>query len=218
MTLTKQLWDAGAVYYDAILVHPFLTELTAGTLPRELFRDYVVQDNLYLRDYARALSALAARAPDAATTSLLATHAAGSVAAEQALHAELLQELPASDPAGVLPGPTTTAYTSFLLASTHGGSFAEGLAAVLPCYWIYEEVGTALVAASSPDPVYSRWIAAYGGVEFAAMVRSVLEVAEGVLEHAGDDLRQRMAASYATAARYEWMFWDAAYRGERWPL
>lgn len=216
--LTTQLWAGCEGVFGAILDHPFLAGLATGELDRERFAHYVVQDAHYLRRYARALSTLAGRAPDEATTAMFAAHAANAIAVEQALHEGFLAELGLAADRLPGPAPTTVAYTSYLLAVTQGGSFAEGVAAVLPCYWIYWEVGKALLARSSPDPLYARWIATYGGEEFAAVVRPVLDLTDRL----GDDVsaleRARMAEHYATASRYEWMFWDAAHRMEVWPL
>jgi thiaminase/transcriptional activator TenA len=114
--------------------------------------------------------------------------------------------------------PTTLAYTSYLLRACHQGSFAEGLAAVLPCYWIYAEVGSALLARSSPDPLYARWIATYGGEEFARIVANVLAVVDRVGETASPAERADMRDHALATSRYEWMFWDAAWRREAWPV
>ncbi len=168
MGFSDELRESVADVYAAIRVHPFLTGLTDGTLPHAAFGHFVVQDRHYLRGYARALAVLAARAPTEDDTTLFAQHAAGAIAAEQEMHAALSDAL-ALDP-DAPTAPTTLAYTSYLLATCHGGSFAEGLGAVLPCYWIYASVGEALLAESSPDPLYARWIAMYGGEEFRAVV------------------------------------------------
>jgi len=61
--LTEELWSAITGSYDAIIVHPFITRLADGSLPQESFAFYVLQDALYLQDYARALAAVASRAP-----------------------------------------------------------------------------------------------------------------------------------------------------------
>lgn len=216
---TAVLWETITPVYQQILAHPFLAGLSSGDLGREEFAGYVVQDAHYLSSYARALALLGARAPDRAATAMFATHAAGAVAVEEELHAGLLRDLGLTDRVASEPaGPTTAAYTSYLLATAHGGSFAEGLFAVLPCYWIYWEVGKDLVLRSSPDPLYARWIDTYAGEEFAGIVAAVLELAERVgpalppAEHAA------VARHFLTAARYEWMFWDAAWRREIWPV
>jgi thiaminase/transcriptional activator TenA len=155
------LWSDVADVYAAILRHPFVTGLTDGTLPREAFRHYVVQDAHYLRGYARALALCGARATQPRDTVMFAAHASGAIAAEQGLHAGLLEELGLTAEAAAREpvAPTTRGYVSYLLATAHGGSFAEAVAAVLPCYWIYARVGEELLARSSPDPLYARWIA-----------------------------------------------------------
>src|SRR5581483_10324093 len=138
---TDELWQGSADIYAAILRHPFLAGLTDGSLPQDAFVFYVIQDALYLRDYAKALAAVAARAPDTTGTEMFARHAADVISVERTLHDSLLGDL-GIDPASVdkaEAAPTTLAYTSYLLATASGGSYAEGTGAVLPCYWIYWE-------------------------------------------------------------------------------
>ena len=99
----------------------------------------------------------------------------------------------------------------------YAGSFAEALAAVLPCYWIYAEVGAHLLERGSPDPLYQRWIDTYGE-EFAAVVQAVRELPTRVGAGLGDAELARVFERFAYTSRYEWMFWDAAWRQERWPV
>ncbi len=219
-TWTARLWRAAEPIYAAILQHPFLAALTDGTLPESSFAYYLAQDAHYLRDYARALAVVGAKAPTHADAAMFGRHAAETAEVELALHATLLPEL-GIDPAeldAIASSPTTTAYTSYLLASVSGGSFAEGLAAVLPCYWIYQRVGEALLQRGSPDARYQRWIDTYAGDAFAETVAQVLAVADrcGLEIGAADD--RRAQRHFAATARYEWMFWDAAWREESWPL
>jgi len=215
---SDELWTAGAGIYDRVRAHPFLTGLSDVTLPHPAVRHFVVQAAHYLRGYARALAVLAARAPTEADTVMFTQHAAGAIAAEQDMHAELADALGTSSDGDEPVAPTTTAYTSYLLATCHGGSFAEGLGAVLPCYWIYARVGEALLAGSAPDPLYARATAMYGGAEFQAVVDAVLAVTDRIGPTLGDAERERVLAHYVTTCRYEWMFWDAAWRQETWPV
>ena len=215
-----QLWCDIAPTFAAILRHPFLAGLTDGSLDAAIFAQYVGQDVHYLRAYARALALVAAKAPTLADTALFARHAAEVFDVELALHAVLLPELglAAGDVDAAPVTPATQAYTSYLLATCYGGSFADGLAAVLPCYWIYAEVGVDLARRGSADRRYQRWIDSYGGDEFAATVSQVLELADriGPTLTAADEAVAR--AHFATTARYEWMFFDAAYRRDQWPV
>jgi thiaminase/transcriptional activator TenA len=217
---TTRLWDAAEPIYAAILDHPFLTGLTEGSLPAPAFAYYVAQDAHYLRDYARALAVVGAKAPTHAIAGMFGRHAAGTVDVELALHGALLPDL-GIDPASldrIAVSPTTTAYTSYLLATAYGGSFADGLAAVLPCYWIYQRVGEALVRQGSPDARYQRWIDTYAGDEFAATVAEVLDVADAAGRTIGVEDEERARRHYVATSRFEWMFWDAAWRQEQWPL
>ncbi|MDH6127589.1 thiaminase II [Kitasatospora sp. GP82] len=218
--LTEELWAAIEPIYTEILAHPFIAGLTDGTLPRDAFRHFVIQDSHYLRDYARALAVCAAKAPDEEDVRAFADDAIGALAAEQGMHAEFLNAFgeTAAEAAAEPVLPTTRAYTSYLLATVYSGSFAEALAAVLPCYWIYARVGEQLLAKSSPQPLYAKWIATYGDEAFQSVVRRVLALTDRLGEEISLAERRRMAEHFTTTSRYEWMFWDAAWRGETWPV
>lgn len=217
---SQRLWHDIEPIYAAILGHPFIEGLVDGTLDDAVFAHYVAQDVHYLRDYARALAVVGAKAPTLADTAMFARHAAEVLDVELALHDTLLPEL-GIDPATIADvpvAPTTRAYTSYLLATVYGGGFAEGLAAILPCYWIYARVGADLSARGSVHPRYQRWIDSYGGEEFAATVAEVLALTDrvGATLTAGDQSTAR--DHFVTTSRYEWMFWDAAHRREAWPV
>jgi thiaminase/transcriptional activator TenA len=218
VSLTDELWQGIADLYQAILAHPFLTGLTDGSLPPDAFAFYVVQDALYLRRYSEALAEVGRRAPSAAEAKMFARHAAEAVEVEHALHGSLLSDL-GVDPATVAsPAPTNLAYTSYLLAAVCTGSYAEGVAAVLPCYWIYWEVGRELLRRGSPDPRYQRWIDTYGGEAFGGVVREVLTVTDKLGPALTAPERDLVHRHFRVTSRYEWMFWDMGYRRETWPV
>ncbi len=220
MSFTRELWAAMTPIYDAILRHPFLAGLTAGTLPREAFRFYAVQDALYLREFARALSLAAARAPEDDWIVMFNEHAAGALKVERSLHEGFFKEfgLTPADVAATPLAPTNVAYTSYLLAVAYGSPYHEALAALLPCYWIYWEVGKRLERAGSPDPLYARWIATYASEEFGDVVRAVLAATEAIAARLVPAQREAMRRHVVTTSRYEWMFWDMGWRQEAWPV
>jgi thiaminase (transcriptional activator TenA) len=219
-SFSAQLWESIGDIYGAILAHPFITGLTDGTLPAESFAFFVVQDALYLRDYARALAVVGSRAPNPQALRMFAGHAAEAVAAELELHATLLADLGISTEAAkrAEPAPTNLAYTSYLLATVRGGSYAAGVGAVLPCYWIYWEIGKELRRHGSPDPRYQRWIDAYGAADYGEVVSAVIAEADVVAQSLSADERALMRRHFRTTSRYEWMFWDMGYRRESWPV
>jgi len=220
MSTTGALWRAIEPIYTAILAHPFLRGLTDGSLPPETFRFYAVQDALYLRDFARALSLAAAHAPREEWIIMLNEHAAGALTVERTLHESFFADWGLSPEAvAATPlAPTNLAYTTYLLAVAHGRPFHEAIAALLPCYWIYWEVGKTLERAGSRDPLYARWIGTYASEEFGAVVRAVLACTDTLAAGLGDDDRAAMHRHFVTTSRYEWMFWDMGWRREAWPV
>jgi thiaminase/transcriptional activator TenA len=217
---TTTLWRAIEPTYATILAHPFLRGLTDGSLPREAFRFYAVQDALYLRDFARALALAAARAPREDWIIMFTEHAAGALKVEKTLHESFFKDFGLSPEAvSATPlAPTNLAYTSYLLATAHGGPFHEAVAALLPCYWIYWEVGKNLERAGSRDPLYARWIGTYASEEFGTVVRDVLACTDRLAEGLRDHERETMRRHFVTTSRYEWMFWDMGWRQEAWPV
>jgi thiaminase/transcriptional activator TenA len=218
--LTEELWAAIEGIYAEILDHPFLTGLTDGSLPQEAFRFYVVQDARYLREFARALAITAARAPTENDILMFSRHAASALEVERALHGSFFHDFGFSDEeAAATPlAPTTLAYTSYLLSVAYAGSFPEALGALLPCYWIYSQVGKTLVKQGSANPLYQRWIDTYSSEEFGAVVAEVLALTDRLATNLSASERERMTRHFLTTSRYEWMFWEMGYRQERWPL
>ncbi len=220
MRFTADLWRSIQPIYAAILRHPFVMGLTDGSLPRPSFQFYAVQDALYLREFARSLSLAAARAPRDEWIIMFNEHAAGALKVERALHEGFFQEfgLGPGDVVATPLAPTNLAYTSYLVAAAYAAPFHEAVAALLPCYWIYWEVGKALERSGSPDPLYTRWIGTYASAEFGGVVEAVLDCTDtlaGALDPPG---RQAMQRHFITTSRYEWMFWDMGYRREAWPV
>jgi thiaminase/transcriptional activator TenA len=77
----------------------------------------------------------------------------------------------------------------------------------------------ALLERGSPNPLYQRWIDTYGGEEFGALVdESVLNLADEVCENLNPAQKARVTEAFTITSRYEWMFWDAAWRLEEWPV
>ncbi len=218
---TDRLWSGIEPIYREILRHPFLDGLANGDLDRQVFRFYVIEDALYLHEFARAVAILGGKASHPDTTAALCGDAVATVEAEREQLGEFLAELGGSrdELFARQPAPTNRAYTSFFLAQVHSRPFHEGLAAVLPCYWIYAEVGKELLERPpSPDPLYRRWIESYGSAEYDAVVRRVVDLTDETAAGLGASARRTMARHFAMSSRYEWMFWDMAWRQEAWPL
>jgi thiaminase/transcriptional activator TenA len=137
------------------------------------------------------------------------------------LHRAYAQELGMSelDLEHEVMGPTTRAYTDFLLRIAAMDDFAELAAALLPCMWGFSEIGQVLQARGlPPDTRYAKWIQMYADPDFAALAAWCRDLVDHLAEGAADEQRTRMEVAFVTSSRYEYLFWDASYRLERWPV
>ena len=217
---TDGLWADTAQTRAGIDDLEFLRRLGDGTLPLEVFHTYIEQDSLYLEGYAKALALLAARAPDPATAGFWAQAAATAATVEVSLHRSLLAENPRPAPTH---STTCLGYVSYLIATAATEPYPVGVAAVLPCFWIYAEVGRELaktakvVLDADPDHPYAQWVTTYDAPEFQDEVRRAREIADAAAEAASDAEREAMRVAFAVAARYELLFWDTALHPQPWP-
>lgn len=208
---TAALWAAGGETWHQILDLPFVRALGDGTLDEDLFAFYLDQDALYLRDYSRALATLSARADIAEAQVHWAAGAHEAIAAESQLHEGWLANRARLGG----PSPITMGYTNFLRATAAGDDYVVGAAAILPCYWLYEEVGAVLSSQNHADHPYAEWLSMYGGEEFAADVARSLAEVERAFEAASPAQRVRAARAYLSACVYEREFFDQAHRALR---
>jgi thiaminase/transcriptional activator TenA len=217
---SERAWAETHALRAGIAALPFNRELAAGSLSEDRFRFYMIQDALYLEDYSRALAAAAAKAPESAARQCFAVASEEALVVERALHAGFFERfgVSAEEAAAAEPSPTCAAYTNFLLAAAHVGSYGELVAAILPCFWIYWDVGLEIAKESGPDNPYAAWVETYSDEAFGEQVKAVIAIADRTADAAAAAERARMMAAFKRSTQYEWMFWDSAYRLESWPV
>lgn len=214
MLFTEQLWQDIQPIYESILQHGFVKRLTAGSLPSPTFQYYIQQDALYLADFSRALSQLAARSVQPDDMLQFTQFAQNAILVERALH-ETYFTLYEIEPQTVKM-PACFAYTNYLLAITSLQSLAVGAAAVLPCFWIYREVGKFIYQRAILANPYRAWIDTYAGDAFDQSVTQMLELTDRAAQQAGATERERMREAFRTSSRLEWYFWNDAYNQTGW--
>ena len=217
---TGKLWRSIADIYEPIMSHPFIKGLVDGSLEEEKFKFYVIQDSLYLGEYAKALSIAAAKAPRDEWMTTFSEHVKMVVVVEHALHQSFFKDwgLTVREVRSTLMSPTNLAYTSYLNATAYSKPFHELLGALLPCYWIYWEVGKELEKRGSTRELYQRWINTYSSKEYADVCKAVLDIADTLAEDLTLEQKDNIKRHFIATSRYEYMFWDSAYRLEKWPV
>ncbi|WP_343035517.1 TenA family protein [Cellulomonas septica] len=205
-SFTDEVAGALAAACAASLEQPLVRGLADGSLPFEAFAEQLHQDALYLTAYSRVLARASALAPTADAQEFFARGAHSCLAVERSLHETYLARAavrPTTPPSAV-----TRAYVDHLAAVAAHGSYAEVVAAVLPCYWVYAEVGVALLAEADavPGHPYRDWVATYGSAPFTDHAAHACRLADAAVQHADPVTRERMVAAFDASCRHEVAF------------
>lgn len=213
--LETEWWAGIAELRRAIDELPFIRRLADGSLPRAAFDEYLAQDAHYLREYARALAEAARLAPDASDQAFWAAGSRECLTGELARHERDLAGGAGAAPTPVEPNAVNLGYLDHLLASGARGGYPELVAAVLPCYWIYDDLGRRLLAGAfgpepgSPEHPYADWLAMYAEPSFAVSTRRAIELVTGVAAAATPEVRERMRRAFRRSAEFELAFFAA---------
>ena len=214
MSFSSKAWSSIESIYQEIIEHPFNRELAEGSLAKEKFQFYMKQDALYLVEFARALALAASKAKVIDDLILLLDFSKGAIVAERSLHEYYFKYYKIELDSG--PAPGCFSYTNFLIASIGHGDYEEGLAALLPCFWIYREVGQHIHRKAKPGNPYQKWIETYSGEEFGEIVQNAIDLVDRVAERGNEEKKETMKETFVKSTRLEWLFWDSAYRMESW--
>jgi len=206
---TDRLWNAGRTLLVRMQSHPFNQDLAQGTLPVSAFSHYLQQDEHYIRDYTSALQVLGERVDNNHLRRDLDMYARDGLALEQAMHQVFFSRFRIKP--AVQKTPACSIYGAFLLENTRNASVAVALAALLPCFWFYWEVGQSILARAIDDNPYQPWIDTYSGAEFQHQVESLLAHINAQASQVDDDEKKLMLDAFVTSALLELAFWDCAY-------
>jgi thiaminase/transcriptional activator TenA len=223
LTVTAQLKDKYSSLWSAAVDHVFITELGEGTLSRERFARYFVQDYIFINDLVKMAGIAVAKAPDNQTARPVEEFLNAILGAEDALFIDAFETLGVSDDEyrGAEALPTTAAFGNFLVRLAYEGSFREICTAMLATEGVYLAWGDRLraegadPAASGSDPgrFYQGWI----DLHTEEALGPIVGFLESVIDRAEPVEIPRLEAIFERALRYEVAFWDMAYEGESWP-
>lgn len=217
MNWTDQAWEAILPIYQEILKMPFIEELKNGTLPLEKFQFYMLQDAKYLEHYGRALAALGSKAADNEMALDFFEFGKNALIVERALHEAYFKQFKLEPNQEITIEPVCHHYIHFLKSTVAYDPIEVATAAILPCFWIYKEVGDHIYQnQNTENNPYKNWIETYSGEEFAEGVKKALQYSNYMAENSTEKGRKAMLEAFIAASRLEFNFWDAAYRNIAW--
>ncbi|MGI4898270.1 MAG: thiaminase II [Janthinobacterium lividum] len=215
MNWSEAAWAQGESVYKAILEMPFIQEQLNGTLDIEKFKFYIAQDSNYLEQFGRALALIGARAHSTEHVLRFIRFAEGAIVVEKALHADYFAEFGIEGKAPI--SPVCHHYTNFLLKEAALSQVEIAMAAVLPCFRIYKKVGDYIYEQQSKEKnPYQTWIDTYAGEEFGLRVQEAIAICDAVAATCTAAQQQKMTEAFVTGCKLEWLFWDSAWRLEKW--
>ncbi|ADI00097.1 thiaminase II [Salisediminibacterium selenitireducens] len=200
--------------------HPFVKGLGSGELEETKFRFFMVQDYLYLIEYAKLFAIGTVKATDLKTMQTFATLLESTMNSEMALHREYAKEFGISEEEleQAEPSPVTLAYTHYMLHVGNNGGLAELVAALLPCMWSYAEIGKELEGVpGAVEGPYGEWIRTYADEEFQSLNRQTIDLLDELAEGKPERELKRLEEIFLNTTRFEYLFWDMSYKEDMWP-
>ena len=214
-SVSCRLQKAAAPIWEACLKHPFVTGIGDGTLAVEKFQHFMLQDYLYLFDYARvfALGVVKARDPELMRT--FAANVDAILGGEMKIHRAYMKRLGISEEQvfAVKPALDNLSYTNYMLSIASSGTPMEIVAAILACSWSYAEIGQTLAAVpgAAEHPFYGEWIQGYASEDYAATNQALIELMDSLAANATEDQIAYLTEIFVNCSRYELGFWDMSW-------
>ena len=214
-SVTDKLHEAAAPIWAKCLTHPFVTGIGDGSLPVDKFRYFMLQDYLYLFDYARVFALGVVKARDPELMRAFAANVDATLNGEMNLHRAYMKRLGITEKQvlSVRPALDNLSYTNYMLSVAHTGTTAEIVAAILACSWSYAEIGQALakLPGAAEHPFYSEWVRGYASEDYAATNQALIDLMDELAEGASEAQFDRLAEIFVNCSRYELGFWDMAW-------
>lgn len=216
MTTTQRLLAATEDIWAEYHTHPFVRGIADGTLDEEKFRYYMVQDYLYLIDYAKVFAIGVAKARDPETMRLFAGYVHQILDGEMDIHKGYMQRLgiPLEEAERAPVALDNLSYTSYMLRVAYDEGPAEIAAAILSCALSYEYIAKEIVArdpAAADHPFYGEWVRGYADPGYAESNQVLVDLTERLTRDYSEAQLEHLTEIFIACSRYEGAFWDMAW-------
>lgn len=216
MTTTAKLLDAAKEIWDSYYTHPFVAGIADGSLDKEKFRYYIMQDYLYLQDYAKAFAIGIAKAKSVETLQIFSGYIALLTGGEMNIHHGYMGKfgITQAELDAMPRALDNLSYTSYMLRVAYEEGEAEILAAILSCAYSYECIAKRMVQQTPDcvhDPFYGDWIAGYASDAYAEGNVVLIDTLNRLTANYTAAQIRHLAEIFVACSRYEYLFWDFSW-------
>lgn len=216
MTFTDRLHKNAESIWDGFHAHPFVKGIGDGTLDIDRFRFFLIQDYIYLFEYAKVFALGVAKAKNPAHMRRFAKSVEAVLNGEMTIHKAYMKRLGIDerDAQTAKPALANSAYTNYMLSVGFIGDVAAITAAILACSWSYAEIGLRLnqVPGAAAHPLYGEWISGYCHEAYQEENNALIELMDLLAEGRSEEELAHLEEVFINCSRHEAQFWDMAWR------
>lgn len=219
MKVTQRLYHSVKEIWDSYYAHPFVEGIGTGTLDIEKFRFYLIQDYLYLLDYAKVFALGVVKSNDEELMRRFSFSVNDILNGEMKIHKAYMERLGITkeEIKQAAPSISNTSYTSYMLSVAHGEGVLELLVSILACSWSYQMIGErlSLITGAEEHPFFGEWIKGYASEQYKNGNEELLELTDRLSEGLTEEKIKNLELIFKNCSVYESMFWDMAYAAGR---
>ncbi len=217
MTTVQRLLDAAKYIWNSYYEHPFVKGIENGTLEKEKFRYYIIQDFLYLEDYAKAFALGIAKAKSVETTKIFSEYITLLTGSEMNIHHGYMGKFGVTEEEleNTVRAVDNLSYTSYMLRVAYEEGEAEILTAMLSCAYSYELIAKNMVK-NNPECIkndfYGEWISGYACDKYGNGNIVLIDALNKLTENYTEQQLKHLTEIFVACSRYEYLFWDFSWR------
>lgn len=215
MKVSERLYQSSIALWEKYNSHPFVQGIAHGTLPLENFQFFMIQDHLYLMQYAKVFALGILKAQKENDMRQFSSLVQATLDTENAVHQSYLRRLNISKEmiAQAQPSIVTDSYTNYMISIAEKGGLGEIMAAVLACSWSYKLIGDFMetIPGSADHPFYGDWVKMYTSDGYRSSNNLMIEMTDRMTEGYTEEQIQYLEHIVNVCSQYEHMFWDMAW-------
>ena len=219
MKMTEQLYKSVEEIWNGYHNHSFVRGIADGSLSIDRFRFYMIQDYLYLFEYAKVFALGVVKSNNHENMKMFSSSIDAILNGEMKIHCEYMERLGINDEE-VNKTPmslSNKSYTEYMISIGFRGDEVDIIAAILSCSWSYQQIGKR-IADENPNSLehefYGEWVKGYSSKEYEENNLVLMNLMDSLAENCTQKQKERLIDIFVNCSRHEAMFWDMSWNKE----